>query len=120
MKKLILKGRPHSTGSMYKSHCRFGFPTVYITAKGRALKEDYQWQAKQQWKGKPLSGRLSVVINTYHDNHQKNDWDNFHKLSMDALSGIVYLDDSQIEEAVIIKRYDKKNPRIELIINELS
>lgn len=40
---------------------------------------------------------------------------------MDALSGVVYEDDSQIKLATIqIMEIDKENPRIEIIIDEIS
>lgn len=113
---ITLLGKPLSTGSAYKTMCRGNWPNRYMITKAKELKESYQWQAKSQWHGKPLECPVSVVINTYHDNHRKNDWDNFHKLSMDALTGIVYLDDSQIEQAIVNKHYDKTNPRIEIEI----
>lgn len=105
-----------STGSIYKTMCRGNFPMTYLVQKGKELKEDYKWQVKQQWQSKPLKCPISVVIDTYHDNHRKNDWDNFHKLSMDSLTNIVYEDDSQIEQAIVTKHYDKENPRIEIEI----
>jgi Holliday junction resolvase RusA-like endonuclease len=111
---IVLLGKPISTGTIYKTMCRGNFPCTYLTSKGKVLKESYQWQAKSQWKGKTISTPITVVINTYHDNHRKNDWDNFHKLSMDALTGIVYEDDSQIIEAIVKKHYDHLNPRIEI------
>lgn len=114
MSTIILKGKPKSTRAVYRSMCRGSVPTVYLSAEARALKEDYQWQAKSQWQKKPLSGPLTVIISTYHDTKRKNDWDNFHKLSMDALTGIVYDDDSQITKAVVNKCYDKEDPRIEI------
>ncbi len=119
MSKIILLGKPMSTGGIYKTMCRGSWPTTYLTTKGKELKESYQWQAKSQWRQKPLECDISVVIDTYHDNHRKNDWDNFHKLSMDSLSGIAYLDDSQIQQAIVTKYYDKKNPRIEIEITPI-
>lgn len=114
--KITLLGKPMSSNSIYKTICRGNFPNRYLSAKGKALKEDYQWQAKSQWHGKPLECPISVVIDTYHDNHRSNDWDNFHKLSMDSLTGICYVDDRQIEQAIVTKRYDKERPRIEIEI----
>ena len=114
--KIILKGQPQSTNNIYKSHCRFGFPKVYLTKAGKDIKDDYIRQIVKQWKTVPLKCPISVVIDTYHDNHRKNDWDNFHKLSMDSLTNIVYEDDSQIEQAIVTKHYDKENPRIEIEI----
>lgn len=89
---------------------------MYMTSAGKALKEDYQWQALGQFHGEPLSCPLSIVVTIYFPTRRRADWDNFHKLSMDALSGIVWEDDSQIEEARVLKRYDKENPRIEIAI----
>lgn len=117
--KIILKGRPMSNNGIYRTMCRGNFPCRYLTPKGKTLKEDYQWQAKTQYKDEPMEGTLMVVIRTYHDNRRKNDWDNFHKLSMDALTGIVYKDDSQIEQAIVTKYYDHDNPRIEIEVHHL-
>lgn len=120
MYKITLKGKPMSTNNIYKTICRGNFPSRYLSSKGKDLKEDYEWQVKQQWKNSPLTGELGVSITTYHDNHRKNDWDNFHKLSMDSMTGIVYEDDSQIMHALVAKEYDKENPRIEIEIIQLS
>ena len=42
--------------------------------------------------------------------------DNFNKLSLDALTGIAYLDDSQIAKLTIRRGYDKRYPRIEIAV----
>jgi Holliday junction resolvase RusA-like endonuclease len=76
--------------------CRWGYSTTYMTAQGKALKEHYQWEARSQWKGKPLEGDVEPEIALYFGTKRKADWDNFHKLSGDALTGIVYHDDSQV------------------------
>ena len=80
--------------------------------RGKALKEQYQWEAKAQWKGKPLSGSVAADITLYFGTKRSADWDNFHKLSCDALSGIAYEDDKQIKRAVVTVAYDKQNPRL--------
>lgn len=51
---------------------------------------------------------------------RKADIDNFHKLVLDAMSGIVYEDDNQIKELHTYMDYDKDNPRIDLEIVTLS
>ncbi len=88
-----------------------------MSSEGKALKEDYQWQAKSQWKGKMLKSPITLSIKLYFGDNRKNDWDNFHKLSMDALTGIVWEDDSQITGATVLKCFDRENPRIELLIH---
>jgi len=114
MKKITLLGEPLSTSSIYKSHSKFGHPVVYMTTKGKALKESYQWQVKSQWKSKANTDPVEVCISLYFGTKRKCDWDNFHKLSMDAMSKIVWEDDSQIIRSVVEKFYDKQNPRIEV------
>lgn len=118
---IVLEGQPLSTGHLYKVACRGKFPTVYMTADGKKLKESYQWQAKSQYRRqKPLQRELEVWITLYFGTKRKSDWDNFHKISMDALSGIVWVDDVQIIESHVSKRYDKKNPRIEVEVREIE
>jgi Holliday junction resolvase RusA-like endonuclease len=109
--KIILKGNPISTNNCYyniRANMRI------LSPKARALKEDYGWQAKQQYKGIPIGNELELYIKIYFGTKRKYDWDNFHKLSMDALTGIVWEDDSQIRKATVEKLYDKENPRIEI------
>lgn len=114
--KIILLGRPKSTSNAYKTMCRGSFPTRYMIPKARELKEYYQLQAREQYKGPPLKKRLELDITIYFDTKGRKDWDNFHKLSMDALTGIVWEDDEQTDDAHVHKRFDKDKPRIEIQI----
>jgi len=116
---ITLLGEPLSTGSIYRSVCRGKFATVYMSKAGKDLKEDYQWQIKSQYKGRLLSGDLSIDVKIVYGTRRKADWDNFHKLSMDACTGLIWVDDSQIQEAHVYKLYNKENPRIELLIKEI-
>ncbi|WP_423066049.1 RusA family crossover junction endodeoxyribonuclease [Devosia sp. CN2-171] len=118
--KVTLKGEPKSTNHIYKYACRGSFPCMYMSADGKALKKEYQWQVKTQFRGEPLKGPLSITVTIYLPTKRRSDWDNFHKLSMDALSGIVWEDDSQKQDARVLKSYDKENPRIEIEVRELA
>jgi hypothetical protein len=69
-----------------------------MTPQGKALKEAYQWEAKSQWKGKPLEGDIALSITLYFGTSA------FKKLSLDALAGIVYAGDSQIAERYLSGR----------------
>jgi len=113
MVKIILLGVPLSTNHIYKSHCRFGHPSVYMTAEGKALKESYGWQAKSQFKEKPITGDVSLDVRIYRAK-KIGDIDNYNKILFDSLTGIVWEDDKQINELHIKKLTDKKNPRIEI------
>jgi len=88
-----------------------------MTAEGKALKEQYQWEARSQWKGQPLEGEIEVSITLYFGTKRRADLDNFNKLSLDALTGIAYLDDSQIAKLSIGRAYDKARPRLEINVS---
>jgi Holliday junction resolvase RusA-like endonuclease len=118
---IILQGEPKSTQNIYKATCRGGiFASVYMSVQGKTIKESYQWQAKSQYRKATLKGNLEVIIRLYFGTKRKCDWDNFHKLSCDALTGIVWEDDSQIQRATVEKYYDKKSPRIEIEIYDIE
>jgi len=118
--KINLNGNPVSSQTIYKMRSFGKFVSMYMSKRGKDLKKDYQKQASEQWVGKPLEGDVEVDIKLYFGTKRKADWDNFHKLSMDALSGIVWVDDVQIQKAVVEKFYDKEAPRIEIKIKELE
>lgn len=112
----ILKGNPKSTQHIYKMTCRGKFASMYMSAEGKALKEDYQWQIKSQYKGKPITKEIDLRIELFFGDNRKRDIDNYNKILLDAFTGILWEDDSQITSLLIIKNKDIKNPRIELIL----
>ena len=66
-----------------------------------------------------MTVELETNIRLYFGDMRRRDWDNYHKLSMDALSGIVYEDDHQIRRSIVELNYDKENPRIEINVKKL-
>ncbi len=117
---ITLLGEPRSTNNIYRSVCRGKFASTYMTNEGKALKEDYQWQARAQWgNSMPMKGPISLSARFFFKTHRKVDLDNFNKLLLDSMSEIVYDDDSQINELTLKRDYDKKNPRIEVEIQEI-
>lgn len=88
-----------------------------MTPEGKALKEGYQWEAKSQWRRPSLKEELSVSVRFFFGTKRKADLDNFNKLWQDALTGIVYEDDSQIAELHLYRDYDKAEPRIEVSVS---
>jgi len=75
-----------------------------MSADGKALKTSYQLQAKVQSKLKaPLDCPLIVRIVLYFGDRRKRDIDNYNKIVLDSLSGIIYEDDSQIMHLSIVK-----------------
>lgn len=115
--KIVLLGEPKSTNNIYKSTCRGRFASVYMSKEGKDLKESYTLQAINQFKKKPHECELEVTVNLYHGTHRRSDIDNFNKILFDSLTGLVWVDDSQIVVLTTRKHYDKNNPRIEIEIN---
>lgn len=110
MMSFTLKGNPQSTNHLYRHRGHL----VYMTAEGRALKESYIWQIKSQYKGTPKKGRISLRLDLYFGDKRKRDIDNYNKILLDSLTGILYEDDSQIDFLTITKSRDINNPRIEI------
>lgn len=110
MEKIVLSGKPISTQNAY-GH---GNGRRYLKPEARERKEQYAWEAKSQWKKKPLTKEIAVDVVLYFNDNRRRDWDNWHKISMDALEGIVYEDDSQIQDAHVM--IAKGEPRIEIYI----
>lgn len=113
---ITLAGEPKSTQHIYKFRCAGRIPMMYMDKDGKAIKESYQWQAKSQWKIKPIKDALNVKIDLFFANKRNHDIDNYNKILLDALSGIVWEDDGQIQSMYVTKYYDKENPRIEITI----
>lgn len=78
------------------------------------------WEAKSQHKGKPTQDRLELSITYYFGTKRKCDLDNFNKLTLDALTDVVYEDDSQIDILNIKRAYDKSHPRVEIVVEKLG
>lgn len=111
---ITLTGEPKSTQTIYRYACRGSFPTMYMTKVGKDIKEQYSLEAKSQWKKEPIKGDIKMWVTLYFGTKRVHDIDNFSKLLLDSLTGIVYEDDVQIQELHIKKEFDKSNPRIEL------
>lgn len=116
---IVLTGEPKSTQHIYRATCQGGYAHTYMIPEGKALKEQYQWEAKSQWKGPPLEGDVSVTITFYFKTKRKRDLDNQNKLVLDALTNITYNDDAQIAELRLTRNYDKARPRIEIALTQL-
>jgi len=111
--KIILEGKPLSTNHIYQHRGRI----TYMTKEGKKMKEYYSLSAKTQHRGyKCFTGLLEVEIWLYFGDKRVRDADNYNKLVLDALTGICYKDDKQIQRLIINKEIDVERPRIELEI----
>lgn len=67
---------------------------------------------------KPKDGTISLTI-CFFRKYKKGDVDGRIKPLMDALQGIYYHNDSQVEELHVYNKQDKENPRCEIIVEFL-
>lgn len=89
-----------------------------MTAEGKAIKQAYQLEAKSQWQVPALEGDVALSIRFFFKTKRKRDLDNQNKLLLDALSGIVYGDDSQICELHLFRAYDAQHPRAVVTVTQ--
>ena|ERR1700743_329640 len=102
---------PVSTNNLYAhTGCR-----RYMTERGRRNEETLSWEARSQFRGKPLEGPLKADIALYWPDRRKHDVDNI-KALLDACTGILWLDDGQIVDLHITKAFDKVSPRVEMTV----
>lgn len=81
---------------------------------------DYETRVRSaailEWMGEPMKGPLSIKLLFYRANKRRADLDNLMKAVVDALQGVVLVDDNQIVTALIHKRVDRERPRMEITI----
>lgn len=90
----------------------------YMKAEAKKLKEKRVKEVKDQRKDTPCDFELWVWIRYYHWSLHKRDIDNYGKLVLDCMTGIVYNDDSQIKFMYLSKYIDKQDPRVEIEIKQ--
>jgi len=84
--------------------------------KGKELKKHYQQEIDRQYNNDIIKTDCELDITLFFGDKRRRDVDNFNKLVLDSLQGIVFEDDSQIQKLTITKNYCKENPRVEVII----
>lgn len=89
-----------------------------ISAEAVAYKNEVGWLAKAAG-AQLMTGDLSLTMIVYRP-AKRGDLDNYTKILADSLQGIVYSNDSQIVRILAERRDDKKNPRVEVEIAQVS
>lgn len=74
------------------------------------------WEFREQYKGEVIEGDVCLNVLFYFKDNRKRDIDSHLKALLDSMSGVVYLDDSQVNELHVYKQVDTKNPRVEVSI----
>jgi crossover junction endodeoxyribonuclease RusA len=101
MKKIIITSVPPSDNNVYRK--RGGGFGMFLIPKGKDYKELVSWSAREA--GIMLSEeKLQLSLFLFFKDKRRRDNTNYDKLTIDALIGIAYNDDSQIYRTVIEKK----------------
>jgi Holliday junction resolvase RusA-like endonuclease len=124
-KKLKIKyeDTPPSTQHIY-GYVAYGRHKLnkFMTKKARTFKEGFLASIKEQLPEKfvPFSGDLEVKYFLVFSTKHKHDIDNYCKIVLDSLNGIVWEDDSQIKKLFIEKKYVKGKKEVSLEVKKLK
>ena len=108
--RINLHWAPKSTQNAYSAN----WSRRFMKKVAKELKRSYEWQAREQYDSYVHKWNWYGIVKLFFWDRRRRDWDNYHKLSMDSLEWILYADDTQLQEMIVEKHYDKENPRIEL------
>ncbi len=112
---IIIPGIPVSVNGAW----RHGGRRTFLTDRARLWKDEVAWAARAAHRGKPIATFVSLVLRPFFPDHRQRDLANVEKLATDALQGIVFENDVQIEEIHMFKGHDSENPRLEITVCEL-
>lgn len=105
---------PPSLNRMYRTACQGGRSRIYKSAEGVAYQQSIKLYVPNI---EPLVGSVAVSIAVYRP-QKRGDIDNVLKCLLDALNGILWLDDSQIVRLLIERYDDKANPRAVVVVSK--
>lgn len=115
--KFTIPGTPISVNHAYGQN-RNG--RRFLTAAGKYFKEEVAWNASIALKTPKNFYKYPIQINLsyFYGDKRKRDIDNGIKLCLDAMTNIIYKDDSEIV-CLNVKKDFAKEPRIEIEIIQL-
>lgn len=116
--KIVIEGRPFTVNKQYTN--RKGTRQRLLTSEAKSYGDRVGWQARQQYRGKPLDCDLEVSYFYYFSDNRKCDHLNFNKILNDRMNQIVWMDDRQIKVSHHYTMLDRNNPRVEVIIEKLE
>lgn len=91
---------------------------MIVSEEARKYKEDAAWLAKSAG-AEMITGNVAVTLRVYRA-VKRGDTDNFLKVTLDSLQGVLYRNDNQIVRIVAERYDDKRNPRVEVEVMEVT
>lgn len=89
---------PVSANRYWRTIVQGGRAMVFVSDEAKRYKRDAAWLAREAGVRSPFQGPVELRIRLVPKNGICMDLDNALKVSIDALKGIVYVDDSQVRK----------------------
>lgn len=86
-----------------------------VSAEAKTYKTAVGWIARAAV-DEPITQPITITLHWFRP-AKRGDVDNAIKVTLDALNGIVYADDSQVVELHAYRHDDKHNPRVEVEVS---
>ncbi|WP_041695234.1 RusA family crossover junction endodeoxyribonuclease [Alicyclobacillus acidocaldarius] len=126
MRRLVLP-LPPSVNHAYRNfvHPRTGRRMRVLSHEAERFKRDAAWLAREWvqrtgWCVPPPGTKVVLRIWYYWSNRRRTDTNNRNKVLLDALEGVLYVDDRWVLVREMDFEIDKANPRIEIELEALS
>jgi crossover junction endodeoxyribonuclease RusA len=107
----VVKARPRSTTTSTGKRRTY---TPDKTAKYESKVASFALIERPR--GWPLDLLYAVSLEFYLPDKRRRDIDNLAKSVLDGLNGIGYADDAQISTLIVVKKFDKKYPRVDVVV----
>lgn len=93
----------------------------YTPAGQRDYQRLVEWSVRCDLpRGWPLDARYAVEVIVYEPDAHRRDLDNEIKTCFDALNGVTWADDSQIDAVAVLRRLDRERPRVVMTIATMT
>ena len=118
--KFVIRGMPLTKDNVKIKNPKTG--KYFLPSRYKKYEELVKWEIIQQKpRGfKMIDAPVMLQLDFYFPDYRRRDVLNYTKSVCDALTGIVYKDDNLVEKAVVTKWIDKKNPRVEIAVEEID
>ena len=106
-----------------KQSTRFGNKRAYLDPKIEAWQQAVTWEAKaaaQMADWDMLTGDVAARLIFYLPDRRRRDIDNLSKAVLDAMNGIIYKDDTQVQKLVVDKKVSRDKPGVFVIVRPID
>lgn len=119
--RLVIDGRPRTkkTSQAIGKNKKTGASFIFNPSEIREWTEDARFQARTQYRGKPIEGPVIVNYQIYRW-ADMGDLGGFEAAIDDMLQGVVYKNDKQIMGRATAKHIDRENPRVEILVSAVA